>query len=44
MQAVVVVEDDLFFSPDLMEYMLMGWHVQKHDPTLWCASRPDDLA
>jgi len=37
-EAVVVVEDDLLFSPDLMEYFLAGWHVQRADPTLWCTS------
>ena len=33
-----MVEDDLLFSPDLMEYFLAGWHVQRADPTLWCTS------
>ena len=41
-EAVVVVEDDLFFSPDLMEYFLAGYHVMKGDPTLWCVSAWND--
>ena len=41
-EAVVVVEDDLYFSPDLMEYFLAGWHVQRADPTLWCTSAWND--
>jgi len=41
-EALLVVEDDLLFSPDLMEYMLAGWHVMKADPTLWCVSAWND--
>lgn len=41
-EAVIIVEDDLYFSPDLMEYFLAGWSVQRADPTLWCTSAWND--
>jgi hypothetical protein len=41
-EALLVVEDDLLFAPDLMEYMLAGWSVQRADPTLWCVSAWND--
>lgn len=41
-EAVIVVEDDLFFSPDLMEFFLAGYHVLRADPSLWCVSAWND--
>ena len=41
-EALLVVEDDLLFSPDLMEYFLAGYHVLKADPSLWCVSAWND--
>ena len=41
-EAIVVVEDDLLFSPDLMEYFLAGYHVMRADSTLWCVSAWND--
>lgn len=41
-EAVVVVEDDLLFSADLMEFFLAGFHVMSHDPTIWCVSAWND--
>ena len=41
-EAVVVIEDDLLFSPDLMEYMLAGYAVLRVDPSLWCVSAWND--
>ena len=40
--AIIIVEDDLFFSPDLMEFFLAGYHVLRADPTLWCVSAWND--
>ena len=36
--ALLVVEDDLLFSPDLMDYFLAAHHVLQADKTLWCVS------
>ena len=41
-EAILVVEDDLLFSPDLMEYFLAGYHIMRADPTLWCVSAWND--
>lgn len=40
--AVVVVEDDLLFSPDLMDFFLAGYHVMRADTTIWCVSAWND--
>ena len=40
--AAVVVEDDLLFSPDMMEFFLAGWSAMRDDPTLWCVSAWND--
>ena len=37
-EAIVVVEDDLLFSPDLMEFFLAGFAVMRSDASLWCIS------
>jgi hypothetical protein len=41
-EAIIVVEDDLLFSPDLMEFFLAGYHVLRADKTLWCVSAWND--
>ena len=41
-EAVIVVEDDLLFAADLMEYMLAGWAVMRADPSIWCVSGWND--
>ena len=40
--ALIVVEDDLLFSPDLMDFFLAGYHVQRADPSLWCVAAWND--
>ena len=37
-EALVVVEDDLLFAPDLMEWFLFGWSAMRADASLWCVS------
>lgn len=41
-EALLVVEDDLLFSPDLMEYFLAAYHVMRSDASLWIASAWND--
>ena len=41
-EAILVVEDDMYFSPDLMGFMLAGYAVLRHDPSLWCVSAWND--
>ena len=41
-EAILIVEDDLLFAPDLMEYMLAGWSAMAADPTIWCVSAWND--
>lgn len=40
--ALIVVEDDMLFSPDLMDFFLAGYHVMRGDRTLWCVSAWND--
>lgn len=40
--AVIIVEDDLDFSPDFFEYFTATYPILKADPTLWCVSAWND--
>ncbi|XP_052084095.1 alpha-1,3-mannosyl-glycoprotein 2-beta-N-acetylglucosaminyltransferase-like isoform X1 [Mytilus californianus] len=40
--AVIIVEDDLEYSPDFFEYFSATYQILKADPTLWCVSAWND--
>lgn len=40
--AVILIEDDLDFSPDFFEYFTATYPILKADPTLWCVSAWND--
>ncbi|CAC5386971.1 MGAT1 [Mytilus coruscus] len=40
--AVIIVEDDLEYSPDFFEYFSATYRILKADPTLWCVSAWND--
>jgi alpha-1,3-mannosyl-glycoprotein beta-1,2-N-acetylglucosaminyltransferase len=39
---VIIVEDDLEFSPDFFEYFEATLPLLKSDPSLWCVSAWND--
>ncbi|CAG2229343.1 MGAT1 [Mytilus edulis] len=40
--AVIIVEDDLEYSPDFFDYFSATYPILKADPTLWCVSAWND--
>jgi glycosyltransferase involved in cell wall biosynthesis len=40
--AVIVIEDDMRFSPDFLEYFIFVGSILDKDPTLWCLSAWND--